>query len=300
MKISKTALLGLVGVGLLFTFRGQAQTIQAVVNVGDWTPRLTLGTIGAVFGQNLAASECTAQTLPLPNELCGVQVTVSDDSGAQTLAPLFYVSPRQVNFYFPATQWFTGKDPVRRQQQAVVAVAICISTSCFATTVNILSEPAILEWQSVDGLQPVLTHADGRVVTQDSPVEWGETVVLYGIGFGAFNDSSGALAAGFPADGHPAPTDRLVHLFTAFTDVMQVTSEVGGLPVGERYVYPEFVGLAPLWVGLAQVNFQVSCLLSNAREPRVFLETLNQTRTQAFTIPMSETAKAAWGGRDCR
>ena len=58
-----------------------AQEILAVVNIGDWTPRLTLGTIGAVFGQNLAASECTAQTLPLPNELCGVQVTVRDIDG---------------------------------------------------------------------------------------------------------------------------------------------------------------------------------------------------------------------------
>ena len=62
------------------------------------------------------------------------------------------------------------------------------------------------------------------MVTKSSPVEWGETVVLYGIGFGAFNDTSGTLATGFPADGHPAPTDRLVHLFTEFTDVMQVTS----------------------------------------------------------------------------
>ena len=284
----------------LFAFRGQAQTIQAVVNIGDWTPRLTLGTIGAAFGQNLAASECVAQTLPLPNELCGVQVTVSDDSGAQTLAPLFYVSPTQVNFYFPATQWLTGKDPVRRQQQVIVAVEVCISPSCFATTVNILSEPAILEWQSVNGPQPVMTHADGRVVTQDSPAEWGEILILYGIGFGAFTDASGSFADGFPADGYPAPTDRLVPLFTVSTYIMQVTSEVGGLPVGQRYVYPEFVGLAPGWVGLAQINFQVSCLLSNTREPRVFVETLNQTRTQAFTIQMSEAAKAAWGGRDCR
>ena len=86
---------------------------------------------------------------------------------------------------------------------------------------------------------------------------------------------------------------------TDFTDIMQVTSEVGGLPVGERYVSPEFVGLAPGFVGLAQINFQVSCLLSNVREPRIFVETLNQTRTQAITILMSEEAKASWGGREC-
>ena len=284
----------------VFALHGQAQTIQAVVNVGDWTPRLTLGTIGAAFGQDLAGSECIAQTLPLPNELCGVQVAVNDNSGAQTLAPLYYVSPTQVNFYFPATQWFTGKDPVRREQQVIVAVDVCISALCFTTTVNILSEPAILEWQSVNGPQPVLTHADGRVVTEDSPAEWGETLILYGVGFGAFNDASGSLAGGFPADGFPAPDDRLVPLFTDSTHIMQVTSEVGGLPVGERYVSPDFVGLAPGWVGLAQINFQVSCLLSNSREPRIFVESLNETRTQAFTITMSEAAKAAWGGRDCR
>ena len=230
-----------------------------------------------------------------------MQVTVIDDSGAEALAPLFYVSPRQVNFYFPVTQWVNGKDPVRReQQQVIIPVEICISSSCFSTSVNILSEPAILEWQSADWLQPVLTHADGRVVTKDSPVEWGETVVLYAIGFGAFNDSSGSFAPGFPDDGDAAPADRLVHLFTNSTLVMQVTSEVAGLPVGGRYVLPDFVGLAPTWAGLAQINFPVSCLLSESREPRVFLEALNQTRTQAFTIRMSETAKAAWGGRDCR
>ena len=111
----------------------------------------------------------------------------------------------------------------------------------------------------------------------------GETLILYGVGFGAFNDASGSFAAGFPADGYPAPTDRLVPLFTDRTLITQVTSEVGGLPLGGRYVLPEFVGLAPGFVGLAQINFQVSCLLSNAREPRIFVETLNHS---AF-VPLS-------------
>lgn len=274
----------------------RAQNVAAVVNVGDWTPRLTFGTIAAAFGENLSAGTCVASQLPLPNELCGLQVTIRDATGAEALAPLFYVSPSQINFLFPFGQWLNGKDPIRRQQTSFT-VDICTGGACFNALLNALPEPAILEWQSAEGLQAVLTHADGRVVTPEAPAEWGETLVLYAVGFSAFN-GAGQVAPGFPADGFPAPTDRLVTLMDSH--IMQVVSEVGGLPIGERYVTPLFVGLAPGFVGLSQINFTLSCLLSNSREPRIYVETLTQTSTKAFTIPMSDAAKAAWGERDCR
>lgn len=151
--------------------------------------------------------------------------------------------------------------------------------------------------------QPVLTHADGRIVTQDAPIEWGETVVAYGIGFGVYNsDGDHPTTTVFPADGYPAPIDSLVWLDFGGPTIMQITGEVAGLPVGERYVYPTFVGLAPGWVGLAQINFKVDCLFSDAREPRIFIETTDSARTQAFTLLMSEQAKADFDsfGMTCR
>ena len=68
----------------------------------------------------------------------------------------------------------------------------------------------------------------------------------------------------------------------------------------ERYTIPDFVGLAPGFVSLNQINFTLSCLLSRTREPEIIFESFLGGRTSSYRIPMSEAARAAWRGRDCR
>jgi len=58
--------------------------------------------IGALFGSGLAAGTTSATTTPLPTELGGVQVRVRDALGVERMAPLFFVSPAQINFQVPA------------------------------------------------------------------------------------------------------------------------------------------------------------------------------------------------------
>lgn len=58
--------------------------------------------IAALFGTDLATSAQSALTTPLPTTLGGVQVSVRDASGTSRNAPLFYVSPTQINFQLPA------------------------------------------------------------------------------------------------------------------------------------------------------------------------------------------------------
>lgn len=53
------------------------------------------------FGVNLAATTEIAASLPLPTELGGVQVRVRDSAGVERLAPLFFVSPTQINYLLP-------------------------------------------------------------------------------------------------------------------------------------------------------------------------------------------------------
>ena len=43
-----------------------------------------------------------ASTLPLPTQLAGVSARVRDSQGAERLAPLFFVSPGQINLLIPA------------------------------------------------------------------------------------------------------------------------------------------------------------------------------------------------------
>ncbi|MEP7343236.1 MAG: hypothetical protein ABI977_36255, partial [Acidobacteriota bacterium] len=58
--------------------------------------------IAALFGTGLASNTVSATTETLPTTLGGVQVQVKDASGATRTAPLFFVSPTQINFQIPA------------------------------------------------------------------------------------------------------------------------------------------------------------------------------------------------------
>src|SRR5262249_35887821 len=57
--------------------------------------------IVAAFGLNLAPTTQVATTLPLPTSLAGTTVKVKDSLGTERLAPLFFVSPGQVNYQVP-------------------------------------------------------------------------------------------------------------------------------------------------------------------------------------------------------
>jgi uncharacterized protein (TIGR03437 family) len=58
--------------------------------------------IVALFGIDLAASTQVAGGLPLPTELAGVSVKIKDSFGGEHAAPLFFVSPGQINYLIPA------------------------------------------------------------------------------------------------------------------------------------------------------------------------------------------------------
>ena len=58
--------------------------------------------IAAIFGQNLASSAASATTTPLPLVLAGASVRIADSAGGDHAAPLFFVSPQQINFLVPA------------------------------------------------------------------------------------------------------------------------------------------------------------------------------------------------------
>jgi uncharacterized protein (TIGR03437 family) len=73
-----------------------------VVSAASFIKKLAPESIAAGFGENLATRVEEAPTQPLPTRLAGTEVKVKDSAGAERLAPLFYVSPKQVNFLIPA------------------------------------------------------------------------------------------------------------------------------------------------------------------------------------------------------
>ncbi|MFN0109019.1 MAG: hypothetical protein ACKVZH_09240 [Blastocatellia bacterium] len=54
-----------------------------------------------VFGNAMATTTQAATSSPLPTELAGTRVSVKDSLGIERGAPLFFVSPTQVNFQIP-------------------------------------------------------------------------------------------------------------------------------------------------------------------------------------------------------
>src|SRR5262249_26462967 len=57
--------------------------------------------IVAAYGLNLATTMQPAPGSPLPTNLGGTTVKVRDAAGVERLAPLFFVSPNQVNYQMP-------------------------------------------------------------------------------------------------------------------------------------------------------------------------------------------------------
>ncbi len=81
--------------------QGTGNTVTSVLP-GSGATVLTPESIVSAYGSKLATSVANASG-SLGTTLVGTTVTIADSTGASTLAPLFYVSPAQVNYEVPAS-----------------------------------------------------------------------------------------------------------------------------------------------------------------------------------------------------
>lgn len=80
----------------------EAGNTQASVSAASYTRnQLAAEQIIASFGVDLAATTMVATTIPLPTDLAATTVKVIDSLGVERLAPLFFVSPGQINYQVP-------------------------------------------------------------------------------------------------------------------------------------------------------------------------------------------------------
>jgi uncharacterized protein (TIGR03437 family) len=83
------------------TARYGASALTSVSAASYDGARLAAESIVAAFGTGLATATQSATTLPLPTNLAGTMVRIRDSTGVERQAPLFFVSPTQVNFQIP-------------------------------------------------------------------------------------------------------------------------------------------------------------------------------------------------------
>ncbi len=86
-----------------FTVRqvGRATSVSAASYLDD---AVAADSIVSLFGVGLANATANAETIPLPTSLADTRLRVTDRNGAGTArpAPLFFVSPMQINYQMPA------------------------------------------------------------------------------------------------------------------------------------------------------------------------------------------------------
>ena len=162
---------------------------NGVSNGAGSTPQTAVapGSIVSIFGANLATTTALGPGSPMVQSLGTTTVQV-----AGRLLPLFFVSPTQINFQLPADlQAGPQVVTVSTQGQQDVQAAF-----------NIVQDAPGLFPLAADGqTYAVATHADGTPVTTAAPVQQGETITLYGTGFGS---SSPARPFGFAVPASPA------------------------------------------------------------------------------------------------
>jgi uncharacterized protein (TIGR03437 family) len=143
----------------------------APVNAAGYGPEVAWGSLVSVFGQELARSVASAARLPLPLALAGATVEVGGEA-----APLYYVSPGQINFVLPPAAEAPSVVVVR---EGTKSAALPLRLAMYAPGLFTLDGRA-------DG-PAAARHPDGRVVSPQAPALPGETIELYGTGIGVRN-----------------------------------------------------------------------------------------------------------------
>jgi uncharacterized protein (TIGR03437 family) len=163
-----------------------AGTITAVANAGGYQPGVASAAWIAIFGSNLSASTYTWQGSDfvngaLPTSLQGVSVTIDG-----VPAYVEYISPTQINVLAPDDATI---GPV------AVQVTAAKQASNSLTVQKTEFSPAFFTIEN--GAYVAALHLDYSLISPASPAQPGETVILYGTGFGPTNPalSTGQLIA---------------------------------------------------------------------------------------------------------
>ena len=208
----------------------------ALVNAPSSAAKLSPGGVFSLYGSALAppGTSASVTTTSWPRSLAGVSITING-----VLAPLYYVSPTQIN----------GQVPFETALGTATAVITTNGSLPAQVTFPVVpAEPAIL----LNGTQALAVNQDQVTLNSpDTPAAPGDIETIYLTGIGQTNPPA---STGLPSPSSP-PFDKVNYAY-------QVT--VNGQPALVTYL-----GLAPGWTGLCQVDFQIPSNLKAGTYPVV-------------------------------
>jgi uncharacterized protein (TIGR03437 family) len=207
--------------------------------------------IASAFGASLATGSEGATTLPLPTVLAGTSVSIRDLSGVERLAPLFYVSPQQINYQIPAD---TRPGPV------VVTVTSGDGTVSPGAEVIANVAPTLFTANSTGSGAPAAYAVRARGGQQ-----FVEAVARY--------DPTLNPPQYVPAEIDLGPEGDVVALVMYGTGLRRRSSLAAvSVTLGGVAVQPAYAGEAPGFVGLDQINLVLPRTLAGRGEVDVVLK----------------------------
>ncbi len=226
--------------------------ILAVVNGASFHPTGAPGAIMTIFGANFSdAVYDSSGTFPLPTVLGRTSVSVDG-----VPAPLYYVSPTQINFQMPSTALPPGGNVVVNNGAPGVR-----ASSSHATPLDSV-DPGLFE---TSGGRASALNGDLSTHTPATPIPAGGYVILYLTGQGAVTPAV--------ADGAAAPALPLSIINASVT-----------VTIGTKDAVVTYKGLAPGFAGLAQVNVIVPAGLPPGDQPVVVTLNGNTSNPGLITV----------------
>ncbi len=183
----------------------------------------------AVLAPSTANFSDSATPLPLPTTLADIQVLING-----TPAPLFYVSPTQINLPLPSTLPTSGTVDLQIVSKSSPRIYGLTEVSLAPVSPGLFTLSG-----SGSGQLAALNAADGSVNTASKPLVRGRYLTLFGTGQGPVPNQ--------PPDGMPA-TDA-----TPTSETPRVV--IGGIDLQPSDI--QYSGLAPGLVGVWQINVRV-------------------------------------------
>jgi uncharacterized protein (TIGR03437 family) len=211
---------------LQFPFGVPSINPAGIVNGASFQARgpVAAGSQVSVFGANLATAVFSAPATPLPPDLIGTAVMVNGKA-----APLFYVSPTQVNFQLAP------------ELTAGVATMVVTVAGLPSTPQEFTIDPAAPGLYIIPpGNHALAQNQDYSTNSAENPAEAGSVVVVYLTGIGTTDLPTEA--------GKPAPPELA-------RPVLSYSATIGG-----RAAEVLFLGLTPGLIGTAQANLRVPAL----------------------------------------
>jgi uncharacterized protein (TIGR03437 family) len=222
-----------------------------VLNGVGTTPSTSVapGSIISIFGQSLASVTEVGPVNPLQQSISGTTVTVND-----SILPLLFVSSQQINAQLPSNL-ADGNYTLEVQNVGQPEISAPLTVARNA--------PGLFFWTAGSTAYAMAFHADGSLVTTDSPAAGGETISLLGTGFGPYQTP--VLDGFFPQTPPPAVADS-VSLSVAGANTASTSTA------------------APGFTGITSTQFQVPSGLASGTSVPV-LVTINAVESNTVMLP---------------